>query len=559
MRIYNGIPPITHYGEMAIDLEIFRANPRQLHRPTGEFACLGISDGKTVYMIDNAADVEKALHNINDCCWIFHNAAFDIRHLRRWADIPDRPNDSFFDTYLIEKLLYANWYDSFGLRDLARRWLGVHLDKEVRDEFTKAKELTPAMRNYAARDPYTTYKIWRKQRLELIADKQTLKVWDEIDRPFFWATLRFKGIYLNQRKWIALADKWQAVADEISGQLKFNPNSPPQVLRALQAIGLNIKDSREATLEKHKDRPLVNKILDYREAAKRVSTYGRNMLDYIEADGRIYTNINTLGAITGRTASDSPNLQNQPNEVSYRECYEAERGNKLLSADYDGQESNIAAELSQDREMIRALEAGEKLHLTTGRAILHDPDLLEYDKHGKKTWGYKVGKTLNLGLSYGLTAGGLVSRVDGLEYGEAIDLIAEFFRTYWGLGNYINTYRRLGRKDGYVRSKFGRKMYLNWYGYKANNEAINAPIQGGGADMIKLSIIRLYKQYGPKHFPIIGPIHDEDLAEIETPKAPKLKHDIVAAMEAAYHVICPSLHPKRIVEIYVGKNWGGKG
>lgn len=563
MKIVYGLPPKTRYGAFALDLEIFRARKEQLHRPYGDFASLGVSDGKTVWMIEQVAQVEKALERIKGSRMIFHNAGFDVRHLRRWADVPcPKSMDAFWDTHIVDRLLWGGWYDSFGLRDLARRYLSRYLDKETRNEYATADKLTPTMRTYAAKDPWVTFKIYEKQEKELRADQPSEGCWNDIDAPFLWASLDFSGIVLNKKKWKELAAAYLEKADEIAAELGFNPGSPPQTLAALAKKGIKLQSSREEFLLPYKGTKLVDKILEYREAAKRHSSYGDNILAMVEADGRVYPNIKTIGAETGRTASDGPNIQNQPNEQAYRECYTTERGWWLLSADYSKQEPCIMAELSRDPELMRMLENGENVHLEVARLVFDDPHLQEYDEHGRKSAGYKAGKTLNLGLSYGMTAKGLQAKCPWLTLTQCEKLVGRYFQRLRGVKQYIDRYRTLGKQDGFVRTQGGRRIWLNWYGYQAGNNAINGPMQGTGADMIKLSCVNMHRDYQHgrygKHFPLIAPIHDELLADCPAKLKQRVKLDIEKHMTSAFRRFCPNVNAKYIAEVNVGHTWAEK-
>lgn len=563
MKTVYGLPPRTRYGAMALDLEIFRARKEQLHRPHGEFASLGISDGKTVWMIENVAQVEKALDRIRGCRLIFHNAGFDVRHLRRWADLPcPKSMDDFWDTYIVERLLWGGWYESFGLRDLARRRLGIYLDKETREEYSDAKELTPEMRAYAAKDPWATHRIYQKQEAEMDRDAGSQQCWNEVDAPFLWASLDFSGIVLDTRKWKALADEYLAKADEISDKLGFNPGSSPQTRAALAKVGIKVDSTREEFLLPYRGNKVVDLILEYREAAKRSSSYGDNILAMVEADGRVYSNIKTIGAETGRTAADGPNIQNQPNEQKYRECYIALRGWRFIAADYSKQEPCIMAELSRDAELMRMLENGENVHLEVAKLVFNDPTLQEYGPDGRKSKQYRAGKTLNLGLSYGMTAKGLQAKEPHLTLAQCEILVDRYFQRLRGVKQYIDRYRALGREDGYVRTLGGRRIWLNWYGYKANNNAINGPMQGTGADMMKYSINLMHRkflhgEYGNR-FPIIAPIHDEMIADCQTKDAKRLARDIEQAMTQAFQRFCPNVKAKYIAEVNVGSSWAEK-
>lgn len=558
-RVVLGLPPRMGCGEIALDLEIYHGNPRQLHRPYGEFASLGLSDGKTVWMVEDVADVEKALDRVRRCRWIFHNGTFDLAHLRRWADVPRRPADLTWDTFLIERLLYGGWYDDFGLNDLVRRRLDVYLSKETRKEYAQAHELTPAMRDYASKDPYYTFKVYQQQAQELKADPLSEKVWNEIDGPALWATLAFKGITLNVRKWKAVAAGWQAKADEIQARYpKVNLNAPGQVLEWLRSAHITVKNTQEETLQPFKDHPLVRQLLDYREASARATRYGQNILEMVEADGKLHPGFKVIGTETGRTACDGPNLQNQPNEFSYRDCYEAARGYRLIDYDYAKQEPNITAQMSGDPELLRCLRQGIDVHLNAAQIVFNNPGLEKYDAQGHTTPDYRFGKMVNLAIGYGLQAGSLHTR-SGRPLEECQQVIRRYLATYHGIKDYMDRERALGRQDGFVRSPYGRKIWLNWYGYQANNNAINAPIQAGGGDMIKLALVILHRQYADPDYPVIGPIHDELLAEAPVKTAKVVAVNISQAMIQAYRAVCPDVNAKTIVDGGLYKSWGEKG
>lgn len=559
MEIVSGLPPTQRYGTVAIDVEIYRMNPRQLHRPSGEFACLSISDGETVWMIENAAQVETALHRIDGCRWVFHNADFDLRHLRRWADVPPRPMDRFWDTFLVEKLLWGGWYDSFGLRDLARRYLNLYLSKETRDLFPRANEMTPDMRTYAARDPLVTWQIYQQQLPILVADAGSSYVWNNIDGPALWAFIDFAGISLNVRKWKALTEKWQNIAEEIAAKYPAtNLNAPAQVKELLARCKIRVANTLEDTLTPYKGHPVVDDLLAYREASKRASSYGDNILDMVEADGKIYPGFKTTQAETGRTACDGPNLQNQPNEFDYRDCYEAPPGERVCAFDYAKQEPNITAQISQDPELLRCLRQGIDVHLNAVRVIYNDETIQKKGPDGRNTPEYHVGKTLNLGLGYGLSAHGLSART-GLPLEQCEKLVAAYFNRYRGIKRYIDTYRAMGARDGFVRSPAGRLIWVNNYDYHARNNLINGPIQAGGADMIKRAIVLLHSRYKGRCFPLVGPIHDELLAQEKVKDIPALKKNMAWAMTSAYHEICPDVHAKQIYDQAIGRSWAAKG
>lgn len=557
MKIIAGKPPKLKRGPVALDLEMFNMNSRQLHRPSGEFALLSITDGKNVWMIEDKNEVPAALKAIDACTWIFHNASFDVRQLRAFADIQPRPPDLFWDTLLMERILFGGWYDEFDLAALSRRWLERPLDKEVRKEFSKSTALTKEMKKYAASDVIATWQIYKAQRDYLKGDNvDRLRVWEEIDCPAFWAVLDFKGFMVDRKRWEALAEKNQATADRVASELGFNPGSPLQVKKALAKAHINVADTRELTLLEYKDRPVVSKILMYRDAAKRASTYGRQFVeDFVEADGRVYSEYQVVKAETGRMASGSPNMQNQPREVEYRSCFIAAPGHKLLIADYSQQEPRIAAALSGDVELLRAFQLGEDVHLTAARAIYHDPNMTKDDPRRK------IAKSLNLGLIYGLTAGGLALRT-GLDFKECERLVEAYFKRFAGLKRWIDGQRQIALSNGYVQTVTGRRIYINPYSKQWGNNAINAPIQGSAADVTKLALAKLHQfrshKSGQYPLDVVGVVHDEIILEVQTKLVKSEMKLLQVAMEEAFAELVPQVSRKNLVDISIGNTWADK-
>src|SRR3990167_2591243 len=155
MNIIIGDPPkISNNTLVSIDLEIFEANKKILHRPhTGRFACLSIcsnDDPETVYIIDKETSVPHALDRIKNSIWVAHNLKFDVTHLRRWANIP--PRKKAICTMILERIMWGGYYDNFGLDHLVRRYLDIKLDKSLQKTFETATEMTPELIEYAALD-----------------------------------------------------------------------------------------------------------------------------------------------------------------------------------------------------------------------------------------------------------------------------------------------------------------------------------------------------------------------------------------------------------------------
>lgn len=552
MKIVEGLPPRTT-GLVAIDLEIFKGYKPQLHRPHGDFACLQICEGDTVYLLTRPAQVEKALHRIDRAIWVFHNASFDIRHLRRWAEILPRDGTHFHDTLLVDKILYLNYYDNFALPDLCRRWLHVRMDKDVREDFINGSVLTERMKDYAANDVAYTWEIAKKQ-LEACPISPT---WNMIDCPAFWAILDFQGFRIDEKRWLHVAHDEQTRANEIRGKAGFNPGSSPQTIAALEKKGIHLESSKEEFLLPYRDEPLVQTILGYREAAKRASTYGAKFIaESVEADEKVWAEFNVIGAETGRMSCSSPNLQNIPvrDTKIYRECFIASRGHRLIIADYNQQEPRIAAELTRDHALLEVFESGGDSHLAVARAIYHDNTLTKEKDKAKRG----VGKTVNLGLLYGLTEYGLEKR--GIPRSDARAMVTNYFNTFRGVGFWINRTRVQALENEGVYTLGGRHVWVNPYSRQAENNAINSPVQGSAADMTKRALSLLHhacREVGLP-YPVVGAIHDEIILDAPRKEITRYKRMLSTAMNQAFVSLCPHVSTKHLVEISVGRTWADK-
>jgi DNA polymerase I-like protein with 3'-5' exonuclease and polymerase domains len=343
----------------------------------------------------------------------------------------------------------------------------------------------------------------------------------------------------------------------------FNPASPKQVKVALAKKGIHVKNTQAKTLEEYKDRPMVQKILDYRKAMKLAGTYGRKFIeDNMEEDGRVHAHYWTLGAATGRMSSANPNMQNIPRATEFRAGFVAERGYSLIVADYSQQEPRIAGFLSQDDALLGMFRDEKDIHLEVTRWIFDDPSISKYDPRRY------IGKTLNLAITYGLTAHSLADRVstwykqngyaDTMSVQEAERVIQRYFALFSGLSEWIDHMRYNGERDEYVETKLGRRVWLNHYNRQWPNNAINAPIQGGAADQMKLALNmfrKACKRLGWE-FPVVSVIHDEIVAEAPDDVAEDMRDILIQCMIGAGVEIYPGIPWK--VDAVIGSSWASK-
>lgn len=560
MKITQSLPPLlTPDLECAIDCEIFQMTAGKLHRPTGHFASIQICfDGNEVFVIQDEKQVPDLLKRIEPATHLFHNAYFDIFHIRRWGNYPDRQN--LYCTLLLEKILWGGYYDSFGLKDLARRYLSIYMDKKEREEFVTADEFTPKMLKYAADDPLITWKIFQEQKK--LINPEVERVWKEIDQPALYAVLDFKGMNFDTVSWTKVAETAKVKVDELAGKMDFNPNSPAQVLRVLRDSGLKkLTSTNEKELMPYKEYPLVQQILEYRENYKKVSTYGLKFIEsHVEEDGRIYPEFNVTEATSGRMSSSSPNVQNIPNTKEYRSCFIASKDNVILDMDYAAQEPRITASLSGDKTLIESVHSGKNVHIEVGKRMFKVSSIT------KSSPLYKKAKAINLGLTYGMTAKGLFINInnnaeteaDKITLDEAQELINQYFNTFWNVKQWIDAQRIFAQKHGYVQTRSGRRMWINRSSFRWGNNSINMPVQGGAADVTKLALSKFRTECQGKKlpYPVIAVVHDEIVCDVPKDLVQTYEELLKTSMISVAEKLYPEVRFE--VEIATGSNWGIK-
>lgn len=556
-NIILDLPPQASPADfVSIDLEMYRMQPGKLHRPNqGRFASLQTClNGKDVYVITEERKINQFLAQIAPATHTFHGSDFDLRHLKRWAERPLPTN--FGDTLGMERILHAGLYDTYGLKDLARHYLSILVDKKEREEFFAATEMTREMLEYAALDAQLIWLIYEEQRK--LARKQDWYIWETVDRPALLTLLNTKGWRLDVNKWRIQAEKMQTQADAIRKELGFNPGSWQQVKKALYDHGIEVPSTGVEVLQEYAEYPIIAKILEYRHAAKMASTYGLDFIEnYVEDGDMTYPHLIATQAETGRGASRDYNSRNIPSDPEYRGCFiPSDEDHVLLMIDYNAQEPRITAFESQDANLIEAIQPGRKVHAEVGRRIYHDPTLVKGDPR------YKKAKQLNLGLSYGMSARGLQRKLleDNIKISdlESKELVTAYFRNFPDVKRYIENRRRFAQEHGYVETHLGRRAWVNLYNYQWQNNAINDPIQGGGADVIKRAEVRIEKECREHglEFPMVNEVYDELDFDVHKDCVEEVKQIAVQAMIEEAEKIYPGIHFE--VEVSIGKSWAEK-
>ena len=305
---------------------------------------------------------------------------------------------------------------------------------------------------------------------------------------------------------------------------------------------------------KHK---IIDLIIRYRELAKLKSTYLDALPKLVDLNGRIHTSFNQTIAATGRLSSSEPNLQNIPIRAELgqkiRKAFIAPRGYQIVSADYSQIELRIIASLAKDEKMIAAFKKGEDIHTRTA-AEIHEVSLDEVTKEMRY-----AAKAVNFGIIYGQGPVGLAASA-GISRAKATDFIDRYFMVHRAIYQYLEQTKELAKKNGYVETWFGRRRYLpeinstiQPVAAAAERAAINHPIQGTAADLIKLAMIKIYQDL-PKICPkakMLLQVHDELVFEVPINDVKKVAHFVQKQMENVYKLRAPVE-----THVAVGNNWG---
>ncbi|SUO93491.1 DNA polymerase I [Suttonella ornithocola] len=356
-------------------------------------------------------------------------------------------------------------------------------------------------------------------------------------------------------------------AYELAGET-FNLSSPKQLQEILfDKLKLPIinktpkgqPSTNEDTLEtlaKTHQAELPKIILEHRSLAKLKSTYTDKLPELINPHtGRIHTSYHQAITSTGRLSSSDPNLQNIPIRTAegrrIRQAFIAEKSNKILAADYSQIELRIMAHLSNDKGLVKAFEQGKDIHAATAAEIFGgDPDNI--DRNHRRN-----AKAINFGLIYGMSAFGLARQL-GIARSEAAEYIELYFARYPKVREYMETARENAREKGYVETLLGRRLYIPDIHSKnpqrrnaAERLAINAPMQGSAADIIKLAMIDIDNTYSQHpDCQLIMQVHDELVFEVHAEKAESYRQQIIDKMQNAYQLKVPL-----IVDAAIGNNW----
>jgi DNA polymerase I len=432
------------------------------------------------------------------------------------------------------------------------------------------------IKDYAAEDADVTIQL-KDKFAPMLKETATEKLFTEVEVPLIevLAGMEREGINLDipaLKEYSAQLENdiriVEAEIQELAGT-KFNVSSPKQVGEILFEY-LKITDKAKKTktgqyatgedvlLKLESAHPIVSKILDYRELVKLKNTYVDTLPELISPiTKRIHTSFNQVVAVTGRLSSDNPNLQNIPIRTERgRQIRKAfiprDADHILLSADYSQIELRVVASMSGDPNMCEAFTLGKDIHTATAAKVY---GIAEAEV--TKEMRYKA-KSVNFGIIYGQGAFGLAENL-GISRGEAKTLIDNYFKEYSSIKNYMDSTVNFARENGYVQTILGRKRWLrditsanNTVRSYAERNAINAPIQGSAADMIKVAMIKIHHEFKKQGFKskMVLQVHDELVFDVYKPELETIKPIIEKHMQNAIQLKVP-------VEVGMGSgsNW----
>jgi DNA polymerase-1 len=513
-----------------------------------------------------------------------HNAKYDLIVMRRHG-LDVRP--IAFDTMIAEWLSDPGSRNK-GLKNLAWVRLGVEMTpisallgtgkKQITFDRVPIEQAAP----YAAADAALTLGLMDVLRQEL-EDKQILKLYNELEMPLIplLSDMDMEGILLDiaflDDMSVQLAERLAELEEQIyaesGGYGQFNINSPKQLndvlFGKLQLPAEGIKKTTHGfstaadVLEDLRDKhPIVELILEHRELTKLKGTYVDALPAMVNpTTGRLHTSFNQTGTVTGRISSDNPNLQNIPVRTELgrqiRKAFVAPPGHVLLAVDYSQVELRVLAHISGDPTLLEAFRQGQDIHRTTAAAVNGIPfEDVTYDQR-------RFAKSVNFGLLYGMGAFRL-ARDSNLTLSQADAFITAYFERFPRVKAYLEETKVLAAEQGYLETLMGRRRYfpeLQRTGssrtsaiarQRAERQAINMPIQGTAADIMKLAMLKVHLRLQEKGFNarLLLQVHDELVLEVAKDQLQEVARLVVNTMQDAFH-----LDANLQADAQYGTNW----
>lgn len=575
---------------IAVDTETTATDPMNCHlvgislcgeTGTGYYIPVGHLTGEAQLPLETIQKVLTPLLSNMETVKAGHNLKYDLIVLLN-NGIPLA--GTFYDT-MIAGFVADPASTRLGLKAMALDRLGITMQTidtligKGKNQLTMAQVSVKDAAPYAAADADMTLRLVPLTQ-KALAHEGTENILTDLEMPLLpiLAEMEMNGIRVDRDFLSSMSKTLEKRLQETEKAIHehigyaFNLNSTQQLSNALfRDLGLDIPGVKRKTSSGHYStaadvleelqgsHPVIDLILEYRELAKLKSTYVDALpLAINPKTGKVHTSFNQTGAVTGRLASTEPNLQNIPIRTELgqkvRNAFIADPGNELLSVDYSQIELRIVADMAQDEGMLKAFRAGQDIHSATAAAIYNIPIenvTKEMRRHAK---------AINFGLIYGMSTFGL-SRSANISRKEADAFVTAYFRQFPGIKKFLDGIKIQAAEKGYVTTTMGRKRYFPNLGSQRNynlrareeREAINAPVQGTAADIMKQAMINVHAMLKTSRpdVKMLLQVHDELLLECPAGQLNDVREAVQAVMESAIKLSIPLL-----TEAKSGENWG---
>ena len=527
------------------------------------------------YLADRLSDVVSVASNRNIASANIKDY-LDIFEKDKINGYPLVSEKAFIDTAIAAYLLHPS-NESYDYESLGREFLSLTYPSKTellgKLSFKKAvNEAEDNLIKYACLSSYAYYKCADKIT-EQLKSENMYELFETIEMPLIFVLfdMQQQGISVDKKALVdyskVLGTKILVLEKEIyeaAGE-EFNINSPKQLgVILFEKLGMpNGKKTKSGystaadVLEKlAPDYPVVSKILEYRQLSKLKSTYADGLTQYISEDGRIHGTFNQTITATGRISSTEPNLQNIPTRLDLgkqlRKVFKPKQGYIYVDADYSQIELRVLAHISQDENMVHAFLNEEDIHKQAASKVLNIP-IEEVTKEQRSS-----AKAVNFGIVYGISDFGLSEQL-GISKKEAKNYIEQYLEKYNGIDKFMKDIVEQAKKDGYVETLFNRRRYIpelssnnymvRQFGARA---AMNTPIQGTAADIMKIAMVNLYKELKNQKLDakIVLQIHDELMIECKEEECKKVEEILKQCMENAIKLSVPLE-----VEVSCAHNW----
>lgn len=524
---------------------------------------------------DIVIDCIKPLFNNSNILFVAHNLKYDLIVLSKYGvKFTDNISDTLLCSYVLNSNKKHN-LDAISMELLGHKMISyddVTIADKKRINFSEVDIFNAT--KYSAEDAYVTLKIYEILIKQLSTENKLNNVLCNIEVPLIkcLADMEMKGVLVSKKFLENLNADFQNRINELEREAfeeagtNFNLSSPKQLqtiffeknnFPIIEKTPKGQPSTAEHTLQilaKHYKLPAI--ILEHRALSKLVSTYTSSLPKEINLNtGRIHTSFSQSVTSTGRLSSSNPNLQNIPiksiDGKRIREAFIAQDGYKLVSADYSQIELRITAYMSKDEKLLQAFRNGEDIHKLTASQVFEVPISNVTEDQRRQA------KIVNFGLIYGMSAYGLSQNLD-ISVEKSQFILDRYFSQFPSIKTYMDAMKKFASTHGYVETIFGRRLYLpdirssnRQKQAQAQRAAINAPVQGTQADIIKLAMIEIHKKI-KNEFPesnMILQVHDELVFEVKESDIDKFCNMIKSSMEN----IVPDMN--LIVDVGIGSNW----